>query len=182
MSDRAETRGPLVEAILLPAGAILVSLVLFGGFVALAGANPLAVYGEMYRGAFGTWFSVQNTLSRAAPLMLTALCVALPARLGLIVIGAEGALVLGGLGAVAAAHASAGSSPALVVTAMFLASFLVGGTWIAAVGAMRAMRGVNETISSLLMSYIAIAVFNHMVEGPMRDPASLNKPSTWPIG
>ena len=57
------------------------------------------VYYEMYRGAFGTWFSVQNTLQRAAPLMLTALCVALPARLGLIVIGAEGALVLGGPGA-----------------------------------------------------------------------------------
>ena len=47
---------------------------------------------------------------------------------------------------------------------------------------MRALRGVNETISSLLLSYIAIAVFNHLVEGPMRDPASLNKPSTWPIG
>ena len=47
---------------------------------------------------------------------------------------------------------------------------------------MRALRGVNETISSLLLSYIAIALFNHLVEGPMRDPASLNKPSTWPIG
>ena len=51
----------------------------------------------MYRGAFGTWFSFQNTLLRAAPLMLTALCTALPARLGLVVIGGEGALVLGGL-------------------------------------------------------------------------------------
>ena len=51
----------------------------------------------MYRGSFGTWFSFQNTLQRAAPLMLTALCTALPARLGLVVIGGEGALVLGGL-------------------------------------------------------------------------------------
>jgi ABC-type uncharacterized transport system permease subunit len=175
-------RGPLIEAVLLPAGAIALSLALFGGFVALAGANPLEVYGEMVRGAFGTWFSVQNTLSRAAPLMLTALCVALPARLGLVVIGAEGALVLGGLASVAAAHAAAGWAPTQVVAAMALAGFVTGGLWIAAVGAMRALRGVNETISSLLLSYIAIAVFNHVVEGPMRDPASLNKPSTWPIG
>src|SRR6185436_9203001 len=43
-------------------------------------------------------------------------------------------------------------------------------------------RGVNETISSLLLTYIAIALFNHFVEGPLRDPASLNKPSTLPIG
>lgn len=48
----------------------------------------------------------------------------------------------------------------------------------ALVGVMRERRGVNETIASLLMSYIAIGVFKHLVEGPMRDPASLNKPST----
>ncbi len=35
---------------------------------------------------------------------------------------------------------------------------------------------------SLLLTYIAIAVFNQLVEGPLRDPASLNKPSTTPIG
>ena len=43
-------------------------------------------------------------------------------------------------------------------------------------------RGVNETISSLLLVYIALAILNHLVEGPMRDPASLNKPSTHEIG
>ena len=47
-------------------------------------------------------------------------------------------------------------------------------------GALRAYRGVNETISSLLLNYIAIALLNHLVEGPLRDPASLNKPSTPP--
>jgi simple sugar transport system permease protein len=59
---------------------------------------------------------------------------------------------------------------------------LVGGLWVAGAGALRAYRGVNETISSLLLNYIAIALMNHMVEGPLRDPASLNKPSTLPIG
>ena len=49
-------------------------------------------------------------------------------------------------------------------------------------GALRAYRGVNETISTLLLNYIAIALLNHLVEGPLRDPASLNKPSTLPIG
>ena len=47
---------------------------------------------------------------------------------------------------------------------------------------MRHYRGVNETISSLLIAYIAIAIMNQLVEGPLRDPASLNKPSTLPIG
>ncbi|HEY0712654.1 MAG TPA: ABC transporter permease [Polyangia bacterium] len=174
--------GPLAEAVLLPVGAFGISLALFSAFVAVAGAPPLEVLSEMYRGAFGTWFSVQNTLSRAAPLMLTALCTALPARLGLVIIGGEGALVLGGLGAAGVALTMPDASPLRVLFVMALTGFLVGGIWIAFAGALKAVRGVNETISSLLLTYIAIALFNHLVEGPLRDPASLNKPSTPPIG
>jgi ABC-type uncharacterized transport system permease subunit len=170
------------EGLLIPLGAVVVSLLLFGVFVTLAGSNPLEVYHQIWRGAFGTWFSFQNTLQRAAPLMLTALCTALPARMGLIVIGGEGALVMGGLASVGAALAMPQAGPISVALAMAFAGFLVGGLWIALVGALRAFRGVNETISSLLLTYIAIALFNHLVEGPMRDPASLNKPSTRDIG
>jgi simple sugar transport system permease protein len=64
---------------------------------------------------------------------------------------------------------------------MALGGMIAGGLWITAVGALRHYRGVNETISSLLMNYIAIAILNQLVNGPMRDPASLNKPSTYPI-
>jgi simple sugar transport system permease protein len=171
-----------LEGQLPTALAIVVSLVLFGAFVAAAGHNPLDVYAEMYRGAFGTWFSFQNSLLRAAPLMLTGLCTALPARLGLMIIGGEGALVVGGLAAAAGASALQGSPPLVVMVAMMLCSMLAGGLWIGAAGALRALRGVNETIGSLLLSYIGIALFNHVVEGPFRDPASLNKASTPPIG
>jgi general nucleoside transport system permease protein len=170
------------NTLVVPVGAALVSIVLFGLFVALDGHNPLAVYAEMYRGAFGTWFSFQNSLLRAAPLMLTGLCTALPARLGLTVIGGEGALVVGGLAAAAIALPLQGAPPLVVIAAMMVASMIMGGLWIGAAGALRAMRGVNETISSLLLAYVGIALFNHIVEGPLRDPASLNKPSTPNIG
>ena len=58
---------------------------------------------------------------------------------------------------------------------------LLGAAWVALAGLLRQWRGVNETISSLLLGYIAIALFKHVVEGPLRDPASLNKPSTQPL-
>ncbi len=104
------------------------------------------------------------------------------AQLGLVVIGGEGALVVGGVAAAVAGLAMHGSSPYAVLTVMFLAGASAGGLWIALVGALRAYRGVNETISSLLMAYIAIALMNHLVEGPLRDPSSLNKPATRHIG
>src|SRR5688572_10118717 len=112
--------------------AVAASLVLFGVFVAAAGHSPLAVYAEMYRGAFGSWFSFQNSLLRAAPLMLTGLCTALPARLGLIVIGGEGALVVGGLAAAASAAALASAPPAVVIGGMLLGSMLAGALCIGA--------------------------------------------------
>jgi general nucleoside transport system permease protein len=177
---RRAARRRSIEAFAVPSGAIIGALILFGVFVALTGRNALAVYHEMYRGSFGTWFSFQNTLQRAAPLMLTALATALPLRLGLVVLGGEGAMVLGGLAAAAVGvHLH---SPMSVKVAMFVAGSLMGGLWMAGAGLLRAYRGVNETISTLLLNYIAIALLNHLVEGPLRDPASLNKPSTLPIG
>ena len=171
----------LFDNVALPVMALAGSLLFFGGFVWLGGASPVEAWVLLFKGAFGDAFSWQNTLQRAAPLMLTALCVALPQRAGLMVIGGEGALVLGGL-------ACAGL-PYLVVlpqnmagTALVLvASALAGAAWIALAGALRQYRGVNETISSLLLGYLAIGLFKHWVEGPLRDPASLNKPSTQPL-
>lgn len=147
----------------------------------MAGANPFAVYSSIYQAAFGSWSSFQGTLIRAAPLMLSSLCTALPARLGLVIIGNEGAIVVGGVGAVVAGLALENTSPLVVQLAMAIAGLVSGGLWIMAVGALRHYRGVNETISSLLMNYIAIAILNHLVGGPMKDPTSLNKPSSFPI-
>ncbi len=86
----------LFDNVALPVMALAGSLLFFGGFVWLGGASPVEAWVLLFKGAFGDAFSWQNTLQRAAPLMLTALCVALPQRAGLMVIGGEGALVLGG--------------------------------------------------------------------------------------
>lgn len=163
---------------LLPAAAIAAALLLFGLFVWFAGASPVEVWLLLFKGAFGDWYSWQNTLQRAAPLMLTALCVAIPARAGLVVIGGEGALVLGGLACAALAQ-SLPLPQNIVGTALAcLAGAAAGALWIALAGWLRQARGINETISSLLLAYVAIGLFKHLVEGPLRDPASLNKPST----
>ena len=174
--------GGAAEYVVIPALALVAALIAFGIFVACFGKDPADLYFYMYQGAFGTWFSWQNTLTRAAPLVLTALCTALPAQLGMVIIGGEGALLVGALGATAAALLIPGAPPPVVILMMAVAGMLSGGLWIALAGGLRHYRGVNETLSSLLLVYIALAVLNHLVEGPMRDPTSLNKPSTREIG
>ncbi|MCA8929765.1 MAG: ABC transporter permease [Alphaproteobacteria bacterium] len=169
------------EALALPLAALLAGLAAFGLFLLFLGKSPVDFYALVYKAGFGTAFSWSNTLSRTAPLLLAALCVALPARLGLVMIGGEGAIVLGGVAAGGVGAVLTGVPSVLGIGAMALAGALVGAAWIGAIGALRYRRGVNETIASLLMAYIAIALMNHLVEGPLRDPASLNKPSTAPL-
>ena len=168
------------EAMVVPVLATIASLILFGAFVAATGHDALAAYRYMIAGAFGSWFSWQNTLLRTAPLLLTALCTALPAQMGMVIIGGEGAFVAGGLAAMAAGlpMADAGLPPVLTQLGMAVAGMVAGGGVIALAGGLRHWRGVSETISSLLIGYIVVAVMNQLVEGVMRDPTSLNKPST----
>jgi len=171
------------EGIVLPLAALLAGMAAFSIFLLVIGKSPPELFELMWRGGFSSWFSIQNTLSRTTPLLLAGLCVALPARLGLAVIGGEGAIVLGGVATAAIGEALGGSGlpGPLGIGVMAIAGMAVGALWIGGVGALRHYRAVNETISSLLLAYIAIAIMNHLVEGPLRDPASLNKPSTQPL-
>lgn len=172
------------EYVAIPLFALTVSAVLFSLFLVALGKSPLEFYQLVFRGGFGTAFSLQNTFQRSAPLILTALAVAVPARIGLVMIGGEGALVLGGFAsaAIAIPLVLAKLPPIPTLSIMAMIGMFVGAVWVGIVGYLRHARGVNETISSLLLTYIGIAIMNFFVEGALRDLSNPNKPSTMPIG
>jgi simple sugar transport system permease protein len=172
------------EYVVIPLFALAVSALLFSLFLLALGKSPIEFFELVHRGGFGTAFSIQNTLQRSAPLILTALAVAVPARIGLVMIGGEGALVMGGFAAAALAIplVLAKAPPLLVWLLMAVAAAAVGAAWVGIVGYLRHARGVNETISSLLLTYIGIAIMNFFVEGALRDLTNPNKPSTMPLG
>ncbi len=166
---------------LAPLGAVATAALIFAVFVSLYGHDPIKVFTYIFEGGFGSGFAWQDTLSRAAPLILVGLAVAIPAQAGMVVIGGEGALVAGGLAAAIVTLPFAGYPALPMQLLMLVAGVLFGAVWFGLVGALRQWRGLNETISSLLLVYIALAIFHQLVEGVLRDPASLDKPSTHPI-
>ncbi len=171
------------EYVVIPLIAITAAAIVFAIFLIAIGRSPLEFVDYVWRGGFGTAFSLQNTLERSSPLILTALAVAIPARIGLILIGGEGALVIGGFAAAAAAEPLVGHAPPMpTLVIMFIVAAFVGAVWVAIPGYLKYARGVNETISSLLLTYIGVAIMNFFVEGALRDLSNPNKPSTKPIG
>jgi simple sugar transport system permease protein len=169
------------EASAIPLAAVGAALAVFALFCAWVGAPPLGVFASIYKAGFGSWYSWQNSLVRAAPLMLCGLATALPMRAGIITVGNEGAFVIGGLSATAAGLALASTPPLVSLAGMAVAGAIGGGIWISLAAGLQHYRGVNAVISSLLLNYIGVAVMLQLVEGPMRDPGSLNFPATYAI-
>ena len=125
-------------------------------------------------GAFGSSFAFEQTISSATPLLLTGLAVAIPLQAGLLVIGVEGAFVIGAL--IATIFALTTDSYFALVLLIF-GGILAGSIWLGLVGWFK-LKGIHEAISSLLLTYIALAITSQLVEGVLRDPNSFDKPTT----
>jgi simple sugar transport system permease protein len=115
------------------------------------------------------------------PLTLTAAAVALPGRIWLINVGGEGQLHIGALFAAWGAL-NFGNLPAwLLIPWISLLGFLGGGLWALISGFLRARGWVSETISTLLLNYVAILLLSFFIFGPWKDPESANYPQSAPF-
>ena len=72
-------RTPVLVQLLVPVAAVLVALVLCSGLVRLAGTGILHAYGLLFLSTFQTAYDIEDTLIKAAPLLLTGLAVAVAA-------------------------------------------------------------------------------------------------------
>jgi general nucleoside transport system permease protein len=113
------------------------------------------------------------------PLLLTGLGVAIAFRMQLWNIGAEGQFYLGAIAATGTALFLVPDWPAiLLIPAMMIAGFIGGAAWGAIPGVLRAYLGANETITSLMLNYVAILLSDYLVLGPWRNPGGFGFPGT----
>jgi simple sugar transport system permease protein len=150
-------------------------------FLAAIGRPPLTTLLQMVLYAFGDSYSLSESLVKATPILLCALAVILPARLGLITVGGEGQLYFGALTGTAVVVSFPMAPMVVLMPAMLLAGALGGSLWSAIAGFLRARCNVNETISTLLMNYVAVLLVSFVIYGPWKDPSSLGWPATIPF-
>lgn len=144
----------------------------------IAGKNPAKAYADVFATTLGSSYGFSEVLVKMIPLVLTAVAAALPARLGLINIGAEGQMYAGALTGSWVAL-TFGSLPAwILIPLMLLFGFAGGAAWGAAAGVLRARDWAPETVSTLLMNYVAPLAVSFVVYGAWRDPKTANFPQT----
>lgn len=159
----------------------LVAAIALGGFATLliaAGKDPLKAYADTLLYVFGNAYGFSELLVRMIPLMLTAVAAALPARIGLINVGAEGQLYMGAWLTTAGALAFADRPAFVLLPLLTLLGFIGGGLWALIPGLLRAFRLVSETISTLLLNYVAPLIVSYFIFGPWRSPDSSAYPQS----
>jgi ABC-type uncharacterized transport system permease subunit len=167
-------------------------LIRFGGLFGIAlaafalvllvfGKNPIKAYADIFSNTLGSAYGFSEVLVKMIPLTLAALAAALPARIWLINVGGEGQFHMGALFAAWGALNFASLPAWLLIPWISFLGFLGGGLWALISGFLRARGWVSETISTLLLNYVAILLLSFFIFGPWKDPESANYPQSAPF-
>lgn len=168
-----------LRAATLPVAATIIGFLgLAVALFAFLGQPPFETLSSLVVYAVGDPYSLSQTLSKMAPILLCALAAAVPGRLGLISVGAEGQLHAGAIGGTAVVLMLPGLPAFLLVPLMLGGAALGGALYGYLPGLLRARLDVNETITTLLLNYVAVLLVAALVFGPWRDPASQGWPAT----
>lgn len=160
----------------LPLAAIAATVAVAALLAAVAGANPLAVLGQIVMGAAGSKFAALETLNRATPLIFTGLAVAVAFRARLWNIGAEAQLYAGAIVAVLLGTGVLGAPGVLPVSA--LAAMLAGAALLLVPVVLKVRLGVDEVVTTLLFNFIMALFVSYLLEGPMKDPMGMGWPKS----
>ena len=160
---------------LLPLIAVPLALLVGAGMLLALGVNPWEAYGAMVQGAFGNMSGFTQTLVKATPLLLVGLGMTIAFRGGVINIGGEGQILVGGLAATALAVGFPTVSGWILLPACMLGATLAGAVWGGIPGVLKARVGVNEILSTVMMNAIALQLANYLLRGPMIDPEEIER-------
>jgi simple sugar transport system permease protein len=156
----------------------LIALSGFALLLAAAGKDPLKAYADTLAYVFGNSYGFSELIVRMVPLLFTATAAALPARLGLINVGGEGQLLMGAIFATGGALLLPEQPSWIVLPAASILGFAGGAAWALLPGLLRAAKFVNETISTLLLNYVAPQILSYLIFGPWRSADSAAYPES----
>jgi ABC-type uncharacterized transport system permease subunit len=144
---------------------ILLAFVLFGIILLISKKDPIQSYKDIFTYALGSPYGFSEVLVSMIPMLITALAVALPARVGLINVGGEGQLYIGAAFATFGALTFPNIPAWLLLPLMIILGMLGGALWAFIPGYLKAIGLVNETITTLLLNSVAPKIIGFLIFG-----------------
>jgi simple sugar transport system permease protein len=160
---------------LVPAAAILITLILSAIPIKIAGGELWPSYTSLFMGALGTRYNFLETCVKASPLILTGLAVAFAFRAKFWNIGAEGQLMAGAIMAAFVGINFQSVPRAALLPLVIVTGFIAGGAWAAVPAFMKMRLNVDDVVSTLLLNYVMLNGMGFLLFGPMQQAGS-----SWP--
>jgi len=136
------------------------------------GVSPIGTFGALINGAFGSGIGLINTLTKAVPICLCALGVAVARQAGIFNIGINGQMIIGALGTVVAGVYLEGL-PAIVHVPLSLLAGMACGMLYSLLPTMIYIRKkINLIVIFLLMNTMATKINTWLLFAYLRDPSS----------
>ena len=156
---------PLPKALLIRGGILLLALVFCGLITTLlTGQDPIAVYGTILKGAFGTSRKIWVTGQNVAVLLGISLAVTPAFKMRFWNIGAEGQTLIGCLATTTCMILLGGKvSNFLLIVISLAAALLAGAVWGFLPAFFKARWNTNETLFTLMMNYIAMQLASYFI-------------------
>src|SRR5574341_358431 len=161
------------RSISVPIASVILALVIGGIILWVSGANPLAAYAALYRGAFGDINALGRTLEKATPLILGGLAVAFAFKAQLFNIGGQGHLILAAIVPAAIGFGLSGLPFLIHMPLALLAGSLAGALYGAIAGALKTYTGAHEVITTIMLNYIASNITDFLADGPWKDTVGI---------
>jgi general nucleoside transport system permease protein len=135
--------------------------------VALAGHSPLEAFSAMLVGAFGSPHQIGVALNRASPYLFAGSGLALCFRAGVINMGSDGQIAMGGIGAAATVACWPGEPTVITAVVALIGAALCGAGWAGLATAIHLGRRVHEVLVTLLLNFVALLLVQQMLSGAL---------------
>jgi ABC-type uncharacterized transport system permease subunit len=159
---------------------LLLALAIGALVILVSGKPPLAAYQALFKGAFGSFKAVANTLDRSTVLILAGLSAVLAFSSSVRNLGIEGQLYMGAFAAAWVGFGIRGLPAVLHITLAFAASAVAGAAWGLGPILLRTRWNVDEIVTSLMFNYIATFFTAYLVAFPFKSATTI-LPGTDPV-
>lgn len=166
------------DTIIMTATSALLSLPIIAIIFLAYGTNPVLAFGRIFYGAFGSVYSVSETITKSIPLMLCSLGLTIAFQTAVWNIGAEGQLLMGAIFSSGVALSFPEWPAFFLIPTMFLSGFVGGALWGLMPAILKAKLQTNEVITTLMTNYIAVKLLEYLVYGPWRGKEEWGFPYT----
>lgn len=161
-----------IRGLLLPIIGVAIGLLFGAVIISLQGVNPLHAYYYLINGSIGNSQNLISSLLKSIPLGIVGLAVIFSYKAGIFNIGGEGQFYLGAVGATVIGTMSLGLPPFFHILAALICGAAAGLVFAAVPGYLKAYRGFNEIVSTMLLNYIALLFTSYLLQGPLQEPGT----------